>query len=270
MGGSGYAATGLWGWRQCGGSAGREERWAADLERAARQVANWWVEMGGGRSEGRRGHGESPHGGHRRRGGPESWGSDWFMPFGPRPGGAGPGWGGPGWGRPGWAGPGWGGPSRRPGKARRGDVRAAILSVLQDTDLNGYQMIQEIEERSGGAWKPSPGSVYPTLQQLEDEGLVVAGAPDGRRTYRLTEEGRSYAEEHADELAAPWRAFSQSPDEDVDEHGVKPVVGQLMGALWQIMATGTPEQQSAAREALGDLRKTLFQILAEGDEERSS
>lgn len=259
MGGAGYAATGPWGWGQCGSSAGGQERWAAELERAVRQVAGWCAEMGGGRSEGRHGHG-APHGGHRRRGRPESWGAGWFMPFGPRPGGGGPSWGGPG----------WGGPARRPGKARRGDVRAAILSVLQDTDLNGYQVIQEIEERSGGAWKPSPGSVYPTLQQLEDEGLVVAGAPDGRRTYRLTEEGRSYAEEHADELAAPWQAFAQNPDEDADEHGVKPVVGQLMGALWQIMATGTPDQQSAAREALVDLRKTLFQILVEGDEERSS
>ncbi|MGO1973197.1 MAG: PadR family transcriptional regulator [Propionibacteriaceae bacterium] len=210
--------------------------------------------MSGGRSEGRREHG-GPHGGHRRRGGPESWGGGWFMPFGPRPG---------------WGGSGWGGPPRRTGKARRGDVRAAILSVLQDVDLNGYQVIQEIEERSGGAWKPSPGSVYPTLQQLEDEGLVVAGAPEGRRTYRLTEGGRRYAEEHVEELAAPWRAFAAGPDEESDEHELKPLVGQLMGALWQIMATGTPEQQGTARAALVDLRKTLFQILAEGDEDRPS
>ena len=74
-------------------------------------------------------------------------------------------------------------------KARRGDVRAAILSVLSDAPRNGYQVIQEIAERTGGAWKPSPGSIYPTLQQLEDEGLVVQTEDGGRKAYALTDEG---------------------------------------------------------------------------------
>ena len=80
-------------------------------------------------------------------------------------------------------------------KARRGDVRAAILSVLSDAPRNGYQVIQEIAERTGGAWKPSPGSIYPTLQQLEDEGLVVQTEDGGRKAYALTDEGRGYVDE---------------------------------------------------------------------------
>ena len=74
--------------------------------------------------------------------------------------------------------------------------------------MNGYQIIQEVAERSGGAWKPSPGSIYPTLQQLEDEGLVTADAATGRRTFTLTDEGRAYVAEHADEVSAPWEAMS--------------------------------------------------------------
>src|SRR5947209_5841713 len=95
-------------------------------------------------------------------------------------------------------GPWWaaGGRSWRGPKARRGDVRAAILAVLADRASNGYQIIQEIAERSGGAWKPSPGSIYPTLQQLEDEGLVRAEDVEGRRVFRLTAEGSSYVAEH--------------------------------------------------------------------------
>src|SRR6266511_2215675 len=100
-------------------------------------------------------------------------------------------------------GPPWGPPPRWRGpKARRGDVRAAILAVLAEQPMNGYQIIQEIAERSGGVWKPSPGSIYPTLQQLEDEGLVTADAEVGRRTFTLTDEGRAYVADHADEGSA--------------------------------------------------------------------
>ncbi|MGE5720007.1 MAG: PadR family transcriptional regulator, partial [Nocardioidaceae bacterium] len=123
------------------------------------------------------------------------------------------------WGQP-WPGGGWGpgpwgaGPppwiaglfgmagqqqSRGP-RVRRGDVRAAILDVLSSQPMNGYQIIQQIADRSGGAWKPSPGSVYPTLQQLEDEGLVEGAEQEGRRLLRLTDEGRQYVAEHPEEL----------------------------------------------------------------------
>jgi DNA-binding PadR family transcriptional regulator len=174
---------------------------------------------------------------------------------------------GPQWGMFGGGqmfGPPWGPPPRWRGpKARRGDVRAAILAVLAEQPMNGYQIIQEIAERSGGVWKPSPGSIYPTLQQLEDEGLVTADAEVGRRTFQLTDEGRAYVAAHQDEVSAPWEAMSAPAD---DENGFKPVLGQVASAMWQIMASGTPEQQAKAREAVGDLRRRLYGILAEDDD----
>ena len=162
--------------------------------------------------------------------------------------------------RPPWgeSGPGW-----RGMKARRGDVRAAILAVLSETALNGYQIIQEIADRSGGAWKPSPGSIYPTLQQLEDEGLVQADSAEGKRTYTLTDEGRTYVAEHADEVAAPWQGMADS--EQVDD-GLKPLIGQIAAAIWQIASVGTPDQQARGREALVELRRKLHTILAEPDQ----
>ena len=175
---------------------------------------------------------------------------------------------GPQWGMFGGGqmfGPPWGPPPRWRGpKARRGDVRAAILAVLAEQPMNGYQIIQEIAERSGGVWKPSPGSIYPTLQQLEDEGLVTADAEVGRRTFQLTDEGRAYVAAHQDEVSAPWEAMS-APAGD-DENGFKPVLGQVATAMWQILASGSPEQQAKARDAVADLRRKLYGILAEEDD----
>jgi DNA-binding PadR family transcriptional regulator len=175
---------------------------------------------------------------------------------------------GPQWGMFGGFGPPWGPPPRWRGpKARRGDVRAAILAVLAEQPMNGYQIIQEIAERSGGVWKPSPGSIYPTLQQLEDEGLVTADAAVGRRTFTLTDEGRAYVAEHADEVSSPWEAMS-APTED-DENGLKPLLGQVATAMWQILATGTPEQQARAKDAVAELRRKLYGILADDEQDRS-
>ena len=172
-------------------------------------------------------------------------------PFGPWAPFAGPPPFGPQWGR-GWRG----------GKARRGDVRAAILSVLADSSRNGYQIIQEIAERSGGAWKPSPGSIYPTLQQLEDEGLVRADASDGKRTYSLTEDGQTYVAEHADEVSAPWQGM---PDQAPHDDGMRPLIGQIAAAIWQIASVGTAEQQAKGKAALIELRRKLHAILADTD-----
>jgi DNA-binding MarR family transcriptional regulator len=128
--------------------------------------------------------------------------------------------------------------------------------------MNGYQIIQEIANRSSGVWKPSPGSIYPTLQQLEDEGLVrVETDSGGRRAYTLTDEGRAYVTEHADEVSAPWDAMSAGGDDD----GLKPLIGQVAAAVWQIVASGTPEQQVKGREALVELRRKLYSILAEDE-----
>ena len=91
---------------------------------------------------------------------------------------------------------------------RRGDVRTAILDVLAGGPMNGYQVIEQIAERTEGAWKPSPGSVYPTVQQLEDEGLVEGAEEAGRRLLRLTDAGRAWVSEHPEEVADTWRPFT--------------------------------------------------------------
>ncbi len=204
------------------------------------------------------------------------------------------GWGhsmGPGWagwgvstgrGRPGpppwvqelvrsFGGPDLGGGPRGP-KVRRGDVRSAILDVLSREPMNGYQIIQQISERTGGAWKPSPGSVYPTVQQLEDEGLVAGHEVDSRRVLDLTDEGRDYVEQHPDEMKATWRPFEAASEKGGSEAtatsgDLKPVVGQVMGAVWQIMVSGTAQQKAEAAEVLGETRRRLYGLLAEGEPE---
>ncbi|GAB3051661.1 hypothetical protein GCM10027053_09030 [Intrasporangium mesophilum] len=206
-------------------------------------------------------------------------------------GGWGGGWQGGGRGRPGP--PPWvqdivrhfGGPAfgpefnRRGPRARRGDVRAAILDVLAGDEMNGYQLIQQISERTKGAWKPSPGSVYPTVQQLEDEGLVEGRDVEGRRMLRLTDAGRRYVEENAEEMAATWRAFDEADEggdgpwanatrpDDSSESNPMPIVGQVMSAMWQIVTTGTSQQRAEATEILTETRRKLYRLLAEGDPE---
>ena len=156
------------------------------------------------------------------------------------------------------------GPGHRGPKVRRGDVRAAILDVLAVEPMNGYQIIQQIAERSGGAWKPSPGSVYPTVQQLEDEGLVEGSEGSGRRLLRLTEAGQDYVAEHPDEMADTWRTFDE-PAPDQGPGDLKPVIGQVMGAVWQVVVSGTRQQQAEAAEILADTRRKLYGLLADGD-----
>ncbi|MGH3445836.1 MAG: PadR family transcriptional regulator [Nocardioidaceae bacterium] len=159
-----------------------------------------------------------------------------------------------------------GGTMRMGPKVRRGDVRAAILDVLSVEPMNGYQIIQQIAERSRGAWKPSPGSVYPTVQQLEDEGLVEGHDEAGRRLLRLSDQGRAYVEEHPEEMADTWRTFDEA-GQDADGRGedLKPVIGQVMGAVWQVVISGTRQQQAEAAEILADARRKLYGLLAEGE-----
>jgi DNA-binding PadR family transcriptional regulator len=155
-------------------------------------------------------------------------------------------------------------PPRAP-RVRRGDVRAAILDVLAVEPLNGYQVIQQIAERSGGAWRPSPGSVYPTISQLEDEGLITADQERGR-TLRLTPEGEAYVAEHPDELGAVWTAFDAEPADDGPDLSVlKSEIGQLMSALWQIVTTGTDQQRKDAMAVLIETRRKLYGLLADED-----
>jgi len=133
--------------------------------------------------------------------------------------------------------------------------------------MNGYQVIQEIAERSGGAWKPSPGSVYPTVQQLQDEGLVAAAETQGRRVLRLSDAGREYVAEHAEELAATWRPFTEESTAQEESGDLRPVIGQVMAAVWQLKTSGTAAQRAEAATILADTRRRLYGVLAEGDPE---
>ncbi|MFF1509799.1 PadR family transcriptional regulator [Streptomyces sp. NPDC058326] len=174
-----------------------------------------------------------------------------FGPFGPGFGG-GPFRGGPfGGGR----GPGGGGR----GRARRGDVRASILALLKDRPMHGYEMIREIGERSDGAWKPSPGSVYPTLQLLEDEGLITSESEGGKKLFTLTDTGRAEAESGPE---APWEEAGRGVDwEALNE--VRQAGFGLMEAFGQVWKTGTPEQRQKAVGVINEARKKLYLILAD-------
>jgi DNA-binding PadR family transcriptional regulator len=196
--------------------------------------------------------------------------------FGPEPDE--PEFGGPGFGRMGFqggpggpGGPGmpgefgpWGrGYRRRGSRAKRGNVRAAALALLAEEPMNGYQIIQQISERSGGIWQPSPGSVYPALAQLEDENLIaLQDAAGGRRAYGLTDNGRTYVAEHADELNAPWSALAGAASTAHDMHRL---VHQVHLAATQVISAGTDEQVSEARKVLTQARRALYRILAEDD-----
>lgn len=213
-------------------------------EAIMRGAAMWQQEH----REGRGGPREERHRGGMRGRGP--WGEfgPGGPPFGPWAGGGFP-FGGRGFGRP--------------RKAKRGDVRAAILALLDEEPRNGYQIIQEIAERSQGGWKPSPGAVYPALQQLTDEGLVRADETDGRKTFQLTEAGRAYIEEHRDEVRAPWEEMTPDIGDNVQE--LFGLSRQAASALFQIAHSGTDGQVRQARQVLAETRKRLYQILADGD-----
>ncbi|MFI6446583.1 PadR family transcriptional regulator [Kitasatospora sp. NPDC050543] len=216
---------------------------------------------------------EGPRGGRRRGRGPGAGefpgegfeGRGAFGPFGPPPGG-GPGFPGrpPGpWGR-GFGGHGGRGHypgGRRGGRARRGDVRASLLALLKERPMHGYEMIAEIGERTGGAWRPSPGSIYPTLQLLEEEGLITAQVVSGKRLVSLTEAGRAEAEAGPDE---PWAEAGREVDwEAVQEVGQ--ALGAVDNAIRQVMATGTEAQRAKGLAVLTEARKKLYLILAEDD-----
>jgi DNA-binding PadR family transcriptional regulator len=158
---------------------------------------------------------------------------------------------------------GMGGPGGRRSRARRGDVRAAMLLLLEEEPRNGYQLMEEIETRSSGAWRPSPGSVYPALAQLEDEGLIRADESAGRRSFALTDEGRAYVAENREALGSPWDEAGEGvPGEFVE---LRSLVGQLGAATLQVAQAGTPEQVDQAKQVLTEARRSLYRILAEAD-----
>ena len=189
----------------------------------------------GGRGGGGKGRGESGRGhGH----GPG---------FGP---GSGPGFGHRGPGRGPWA------------RARRGDVRAAILLALADEPMHGYQIMQQLEERSGGAWRPSPGSVYPTLQLLEDQGLIKGEETEGKRVFSLTDAG-------ATEAAAVKERLGDTPfgaeGEKDPRFALYQAVMSLHGATRQVGTTGSADDVQKALAIVREARKRIYELLAEAD-----
>ncbi len=195
------------------------------------------------------------------------------FPFGP--GGmfgppVGPGFGpGPGWqGGPGFSPP--GGPWRARGRGRgrgarrRGDVRAAILVLLDEQPRHGYELISEISERSGGVWRPSPGTVYPTLSQLEDEGLIQVEQLDGRKTATLTEQGRAYVEENRAQLGTPWTDVAG--DVRAENLALRGIIAQVGVAAGTVALHGTPAQATRAAEILEQTRQELYGLMAQPKE----
>lgn len=148
---------------------------------------------------------------------------------------------------------------RASGRMGRGDIRTAILVSLIDEPMHGYQIIQAIETRTGGAWKPSPGSIYPTLQLLADEGLVTGEQVGERKVYSLTEPGRAAAAESASN-PLPWEQGRARHDERI----ALPKAGaKLAQAAAQVARNGTPEQTERAVAIIDDARRKLYAILAE-------
>lgn len=146
-------------------------------------------------------------------------------------------------------------------RVSRGDVRVAILHLLAEEPMHGYQIMQELSERTDGVWQPSPGSVYPTLQQLEDEGLVRVEERAGKKVYTLTSEGRTRVE--SDEEAPPWERFGSDIHDGL--FILREIGFQVGAAVTQVARAGSEAQVAKAKEILEETRRRIYQILAEGD-----
>ena len=171
-----------------------------------------------------------------------------------------------------WGGPGFGPRGHRRGRSRagRGDVRAAIIALLAEEPRNGYQVIQEIEQRTDGVWRASSGSVYPALAQLEDEGLIEPVGGGGRKLFALTEAGRQHAEQNAEQLAQLWQEAVGGPGARFEEMlRDRELIGQLVMAYKQVAQVGSGTQREEARAVLTKARQALYKILA-ADEPRDA
>ena len=154
---------------------------------------------------------------------------------------------------------------RRRGRGRhrvgRGDVRSAVLALLDDRPMHGYEMIQELEERTGGRWRPSAGSIYPTLQLLEDEGLVAAEEIDGKRRFTLTAEGIAEADRRG-ATRPPWEEAGEAANAPAGR--LRDAVFQLGAAVMHAARTANAEQIAEVRDVLLDARKRIYTILGDG------
>ncbi len=197
------------------------------------------------------------------RGGPAEGGHRHGHPRGPRDGGPGGRGGFEGFPFGGFGGPG-GGRFGRSRKARRGDIRTAALLLLAEEPRNGYQIMQEVEERSDGVWRPSPGSVYPALQQLEDEGLIRSSEGGGGtgKVFELTDAGQARVGERDSDAPAPWEQMSGSISDQAHELGA--IMREFASAFAQVMRNGNEAQIAEARKVLVAARRDLYRILADG------
>jgi len=157
----------------------------------------------------------------------------------------------------------WGGAWRGRGsrRMRRGDIRTALLVALQDGPAHGYELIGRLEEKSGGVWRPSPGSVYPTLQLFEDEGLVKAEERDGKRVFALTDAGRTEATERVErDGATPWEFGADDPS---PQRALWKALAQLVGAMKQLSQSADAAQLERATTTVRGATKALYQILSD-------
>jgi len=145
-------------------------------------------------------------------------------------------------------------------RARRGDVRLAVLALLRERPMHGYEMIQELEARSRGVWRPSAGSIYPMLQLLEDEGLVAAEEIEGKRRFTLTAEGVAEADRRASQRP-PWEQAGEAAHAPAGR--LRDAVFQLGAAVMQVVQTGSEDQVARTLDILNDARRRIYTLLGE-------
>jgi DNA-binding PadR family transcriptional regulator len=163
--------------------------------------------------------------------------------------------------RPGRGGDPWFGRDRRgPNRVRRGDVQAAVLALLAEEDMHGYQIIQELAERSGGAWRPGAGSIYPTLRLLQEQGFIRSRSEGSKRVFSITDYGRRTARESGD--AEPWRQYVEAGSGRVD---LRQATESLLSALSQVENAGSDDQIERATSIVSAARKSIYLMLAGED-----
>lgn len=142
-------------------------------------------------------------------------------------------------------------------RVRRGDVRAAVLALLAERDMHGYQIIQELAERSGGVWRPGAGSIYPTLRSLQERGYVRSRADGAKRVFSITDYGRRAAP--APGAPEPWQQY-------VDAEGARVRLRQaadgLLRAVSQVASSGTEAEAERAAAIVAEARRSIYLALA--------